>query len=276
MTQDWKAAANPQGGVVRLAGLASYTIASSGPARAPIDEFYSHKNRLIGFATPALFATNKWVSGYLLTSVISATEFYFRSIFGEVICVCPVAQKLSSEKNIQVAAAIWHGERFFSRAAFEHLSFADADQIKKCSREFVGYEIKSSAGSCAAFDEFEKLCELRHGIVHAGLYMPGKNAVKLGLPKPASSLSIEFDLAQLHEAILVCERLVENYNLELFEKIASRWAVDWPRRYDWVAANEFMLFKKICDIFFSQTKIPPDRPSVMKLKNMVKKGFNLT
>jgi hypothetical protein len=108
-----------------------------------------------------------------------------------------VIEEVILRKNINMGAVLWHGQTAFSRAAFEHFSLADIDKIRTCSRDFLGFDIKKTTNTYAALDEFDKVCELRHGVVHAGGFLPGKNAIKLMVGKSPEDTVIEFDAARL-------------------------------------------------------------------------------
>lgn len=276
MSFDWKKASNNAARTSKINNINNYLNKITLTNLSPIDNYYNHRTKAITTATPQLLTSAPWLSGYILASIISATELYFREIFSRTIFLCPHSKKLSSEKSIHMGAILWHGPEAFSRAAFEHLSFAGSDKIKACSKDFLGFEISKTSNTFAALEEFDKLCELRHGIVHSGLTLPGKNAIKLLAPKPQNeAVIIEFDIARLHEATAACTALIESYNAELYARIVERWAIDWRRYPDWTPTDELIKFKKICELFFSSSNSPSDRPSIVKLRNMIKRNFGI-
>lgn len=275
MTFDWRMLANASSGATRVQDINLYFSTSNNMHSAPIDNYYDHRTKAIMTATPELLNNAPWLSGYILASIISATEFYFRQIFSSVVSICPESQKLSSEKSIHMGAILWHGADNYSKAAFEHFSFAGSEKIKSCSKDFLGYEIKKTSNSFVALEEFDKVCELRHGIVHSGLFLPGKNAVKLQARRDFGNSRIEFDTGRIHEATAICTSLIESYNSELFEFIINRWAIDWRRNPSWNSRKELMVLKKVCALFFSILNSPTTRPSINEVRNKIKLDFGI-
>jgi len=272
---NWRAAASRPSGFQRIQNVNSYLVNVPDSINSPIDDYYNHRTRVITTTTPQLLGHANWLSGLVITSMISATELYFREIFSRVLSFCPESQKLSAEQSIHMGAVIWHGQRIFSLAAFEHFSFAGSEKIKKCSKEFLGFEIKKTSNTIAALEEFEKLCELRHGIVHSGSVLPGKNAVKLHAIKTNERSVIECDVVRVHEATAACTALVESYNAELYEEIVTRWATRWRRDPAWTNQLEHKMLKEIVEIFFSKSNPPVEQVSTIKLRNLIKNDFHI-
>jgi hypothetical protein len=187
----------------------------------------------------------------LLVALVSATENYFRSVLSNVMRVCPVAQSVAAEKTINLGGLLWHGRDDYTRSAFEHASFADQKAIRTTSRDFIGIELPDSEFR-DVLKEFEKICELRHGIVHANGFLPGRNAVKLQVPPSGKPLRIVVDFQFLQQAADVAIALVGTYNRFLFLALCRRWSVDWRRRPDWTPSEGDRLFEKIWSICHSR------------------------
>lgn len=273
MSVDWKALANKPSGLTRVHNIDLY-LSSDSSQHSPIDRYYEQRRNAITIATPDLATAAPWLTAYILVSVVSATELYFREVFSKTISICPYSQKISAEQSIHIGSILWHGSDAYSKAAFEHLSFAGSEKIKKCSKDFLGHEIKKTSQTFKALDEFDTICELRHGIVHAGLSLPGKNATKLGANKVANKTFILPDIARLHEATAACTALVESYNSELYCTLVERWATTW-RNPNWSKPIENDMLKKILHIFFSNSNAPTTRPSFVKIRNQIKKQYNI-
>ena len=101
-------------------------------------------------------------------------------------------------------------------------------------------------------DEFDKLCQMRHAIVHSSRVLAGKNAIQLNIPPSIDKLSLRVGYAQLQECASICTACVMTFNLKLFEVMGHRWAIDWRRLTDfWDEEKEDEYFSKIWDIFSS-------------------------
>jgi len=268
----WQQSVNQAVGVSRLGDIKDFV--RHGPSiGSPIDTFYSASREILMVGTPAFLRAHPPMGPLLLVGLVSATENYFRDIFARIIQVCPVAKEYSAKQTINFGSVIWHGSRDMERGAFEHISFANSDTIIKSANNFLGFQIKATG----ALDEFAKVCELRHGIVHAGAVVSGKNAVRLHIASSGRTLHINIDFAQLQECGDVCNTLVASVNTELFVELARRWAQSWPKLASWDPTRKHQLFKRIWQAFYSSIDNAnhsiPDNLSMLKCKNRVAATF---
>ncbi|TBZ27490.1 hypothetical protein [Rhizobium leguminosarum] len=187
----------------------------------------------------------------LLLGLVSEAESFFRSILAACLEVCPICQKAAGEKQVNLGGVLWHGKDGFSRSAFEHMSFSSKNELKSGAQQFLDFKL-DDAKFKAPLEEFEKICQLRHGIVHNAGLLPGRNAVQLGVRKYKRPVEIVVDFASLQEAAAVVDTLVVTINRELFGEMCKRWAVDWRRAADWGDANEGKVFNRIWKVFVSQ------------------------
>ncbi|UUC52235.1 hypothetical protein NOX82_10070 [Pseudomonas citronellolis] len=275
MKFSWRQSSNKISGTSRVSDINNYIKKTKPSNKSAIDNFYDSRTKIIQVATPTFLNSNPWLSAPLIALTISATEDYFREISAFCITKCSIAKAASAEKSIHLGSAMWNSASFFSRGCFEHLSFASQDTVKKCSREYLDYEINKKSNTYSALEEYEKLCELRHGIVHSNSRLPGKNAIKLGLQNTTNDLIlIEPGVTEIQEAISICSTLIESYNQELFQEICRRWANDWRNDPGWVPQDEGKLFKDIYEGFFS-SKNPPHSHTWRKSMSHIKKEFGL-
>lgn len=275
MSFSWKTSTNQTPGASRITNIQKYIIDLQPTDRSAIDNFYDTRTKIIQTATPTLLSSQQWISSLFIASAISATEDYFREVCSFCIAMCPKSKAIASEKNIHLGSAIWNSTSFFSRGCFEHLSFASQETIKKCSKEYLGYEISKQSNTFAALEEYDKLCELRHGIVHSNCRLPGKNAIKLGLQNNRNTLvKIEPGLTEIQESVAICSALVESYNQELFQEICKRWAKDWRSNPGWDSTQEHALFKEIYRGFGSEIN-KPHNYTWRKVMNSVRKEFGI-
>ena len=162
--------------------------------------------------------------------------------------MCPICQRTAGEKSVNLGGVFWHGQSGFSRSAFEHLSFSSADELKKAANGFVGIKLEDAKFK-QPLDEYEKICQLRHGIVHNDGVLPGRNAVQLGVRKYEKPVVIEVGFAKLQEAAAVIDTLVVSMNRELFSVMCKRWAIDWRQGLNFSTDDEKRMFRKIWAAF---------------------------
>lgn len=246
---DWKQTVSAPATTVNIGNIASYVCAST-PLVSPIDNFYNERNQLLNAITPAYATSHPTVMPLILVGMISITENYFRELLAGIITLCPVAKEKSASKALNLAT-IWFGYSQMEKGAFENISFSDVDAVKKAFNSFIGYEIKASNQLAAPLDEFGKLCELRHAIVHSASMLAGKNAIKLQLPSSGNSVKVQVRFSELQETADICTSLVCAVNLELFKFISQRWLFDWPGTPAYMGQNMNQLFRQVWDLFYS-------------------------
>jgi hypothetical protein len=224
---------------------------------------------MLDFGTVALLNSNDFVGGLLAVGVLSASEGYFRSILSSCIEMCPVARETAAEESICLGGLLWHGKNNFSRSAFEHSSFSSKDELKRACNKYIKF-VLSDATFKGPLDEFDKVCQARHGIVHNDGFLPGRNAVRLAIPKNASPLRFYIRYAQLQEVAAVVNTLVFTFNRELFFEMCRRWAVVWRNRSDWDPSRENAVFAEIWKVFHSldEKKYRPGRTKITRARCM--------
>lgn len=258
----------------RIGGLPlnskTFLNSSGHTCKSPIDAFYDGVSSVVTFGNANVLTAHEFLGPLLVVGLVSAVESYFRLIFGACIDICCTCQKHSVDQKISLGSAIWHQEKI-GRGALEHLSLADKKMIINQSEKFLGFKINKGSDTYAALTEFDKICELRHGIVHNSCNLPGTNAINLEVSVGAGPHRIVVDYARLQEVALVCRSLVAAYNIELFALMANRWACSW------IPSKSHAHFKKLWAIFFSNNDLNAGNItnplSLIKCRNEVSRTF---
>lgn len=229
-------------------------------AASPIDVYWARISETLSYGTVDELSDNDFIGRLLLLGVVAAAESYFRSILSIVMEICPLAQAGAHEKAINLGGLLWHGKSGFSRSAFDNYSFASSKELKKAAKDFVGFDL-SPADFQDVLTDFDKICHLRHGIVHGDGLLPGRNAVQLDIPRFAQPVRITIRYSHLQEVADCVSSLVSLFNRKLFELLCQRWAIDWRRRIDWDADGQDALFHRIWAAFVCRTELArrPDR-----------------
>ncbi|MBF0658938.1 hypothetical protein IPZ60_09330 [Psychrobacter sp. NG25] len=250
MTIDWKKSVSACASTVTIRDITNYVDICT-VSNSPIDSFYIERNKLLRAVTPEYATVNPSIPSLVLVGLISLTENYFREVLAGVITICPKAKQGSASKTLNLATA-WIGFGEMEKGAFENTSFSDPKVVKKNLLDLVGIKVTGVNQISTPLEEFGKLCELRHAIVHSAGLLAGKNAVNLELPSSRNSLKIEVGYSELQEAAEVCTALICAVNLELFINIATKWLHEWPRTPAYRGQNTNTLFKKVWSLFFSE------------------------
>lgn len=273
MIADWKKSVSACASTVTIRDINNYVDICS-VSNSPIDSFYTERNNLLRAITPNYATSSPSILPLVLVGLISLTENYFREILAGIITICPKAKQKSAMKSLNLATA-WIGFGEMEKGAFENTSFSDPNTIKKNLKDLVGLNIPNSNQISTPLEEFGKLCELRHAIVHSAGLLAGKNAINLELPNSRNAVKIKVGYSELQEAAEVCTALICAVNIELFKNIATKWLREWPNTPAYRDKKLDPLFKKVWILFFSEfdqsNELISDSLSRIKARNQIVK-----
>lgn len=250
-TVDWRSASCCSASSVRVSEVDAYAKGAARLGKSPVDEFYLARKELLRSANPTLLNENPVIGPLLLVGFVAATESYFRDLFSGIVSLCPIAQTSAARERVSLGTVLWHRGHLLERGAFELISFTSAENVKDTARKFAAFSVKPNSAVDVALAEYEKICELRHGIVHSGGVIAGKNALKLELRYATPSSTIAVGFGELQECAAVCSSLVAATNREFFVEIVRRWAVEWRRLAGWRSENVVERFEQIWRLFHS-------------------------
>lgn len=277
---NWKDCINKSAGSERVQDIHAYLKQGISVYKAPIDEFYIEIKRIIRYCSDIqVLEENDFLGPLLYVGIISRTENYVRDILVECIKICPICKSEIANRTVSLGSMMWQKNGEFEKGIFENISFSDASAIKKELRYCLHIDIKETDLLGKILDEFDKLCQMRHAIVHSSRFLAGKNAIQLNISSYNEKLSIKVGYAQLQECASICTAVVMTFNLKLFEEMVYRWAVKWRNIDDfWMAEKENEYFSKIWDIFSSVIDREDPRLAEMtkiKCRNAIKKEYQL-
>jgi hypothetical protein len=265
----WRTSVSQSAAAARLTDVNQYVQPAAGGYQAPIDVFYAAAQEIFRVGTPSFLKANDGMGALLLVGLVSTTENYFRDAFARIVRLCPVSRAAAADENIRLGSVIWHGGEEPERGAFEHMSFARAKNIIDTAKKFLDLQLTRTP----ILEEFDKVCELRHGIVHSSGMLAGKNAIKLQVASSKTPLRIQIGYPELQECGAVCTSLVISLNGLLFTSLAKRWATEWPKLPSWKASERHRLFKEIWVTFHSQRDATngaiPNPLSLVRCRNAV-------
>jgi hypothetical protein len=203
---------------------------------------------LLRYGSPDRLAQSSFLGRLLVRGIVSAAEAYFRAVLSSCIELCPIAQSIASKKTINLGGLLWHGHVGFSRSAFEHASFTSKEELVRACREYLGISLDDSTFK-SLLDQYEIVCQFRHGIVHGDGLLPGRNAVQLNIKRYRRPVRIVIGFKQIQDVAAVVNTLVMTFNRQLFGEMCKRWAIEWRQRDDWEPALEKSSFTAIWRIF---------------------------
>ncbi|SDC19568.1 hypothetical protein SAMN05216345_101882 [Cupriavidus sp. YR651] len=223
--------------------------------KSPIEDYFKYTQGLIARFVRPEFSGDVETLSLLLLGIVSAAEFYFRTILVRSLDICPLARKQAERIQIPLGSLGYYGTKTaaLGLSIFEHKSLAGANEVKNELQRLVGVDIKNNSSVAAALSGFDTLCELRHAAIHARGYIGSKGASDLGvsmdaLRKISFSQSAVFDLTKLsHNA-------VRSFNRYVFKSMLERWISESQFTGHW--RSDKAKFKKLFDLF----SYPPENP----------------
>jgi hypothetical protein len=216
---------------------------------SPIDEFYKVCSELVKLTKPDIIRDNPVVTRLLLLGYVSAVEEYLRSIFCEIINVCPVAKERVFDKMIKFGSIDFYERERLPEGLFEASALSSYDEIKKRSNDFIGINIESISSLKTALEKFDDVCHLRHCAVHGGGTLNAHNAKELRLGKEFVKRKLQPDAINLQYALGVCFSFVRAYNQNVFNFTVNNWVAKKHISGKWVEDKE--LFSKLLNILWS-------------------------
>lgn len=277
---NWRNCVNNSTGNERIQDIQTYLKKEITDYKAPNDEFYAEVKRIVIYSSDMhMLEENDFLGPLLYVGIISKTENYIREILAECIRLCPICKKETANRNVSLGSMMWQKNGEFERGVFENISFSDSSAIKKELKNCLHVDIKKNDLLSELLDEFDRLCQMRHAIVHSSRVLAGKNAIQLSIPPSNEKLSIKVEYAQLQECASICTACVMAFNLKLFEVMVHRWAVDWRHlTHFWDTEKEDEYFSIIWNVFSSVIdRENPELGEMTKLEciNEIKREYQL-
>ena len=192
-------------------------------ANNPITDYFATTSSLVKKIVDTKYGNDAEVLGLLVLGVLSAAEFYFRSVLSDVSRVCPVCVNHMEAVNVPAGSFAFYANSGFSSSmsAFEHESLADSKKIAAEIKRFVGLACSDNSSVKKALDDFELLCELRHCFVHTRGFVGLKAARAIGAPRSLHKILIK--QSQALEFIKLSHNAVRAVNHYLSKELLNRW-----------------------------------------------------
>lgn len=197
----------------------------------------------------------------ILLGYISAVESYLREIIRKLIIIDKASRISSEVQQLNYGAAINYIPDMLPEALLEKCSYASKDNIIESFKTFLGLKGNSPNELINTLNEFEKICHLRHCVVHRFGKLGSSNAIKFGLDKHSKCLEkpLKLDSNKLFTINQVCENTVLVINDYLFKKILQRTVDPEFQKWTWDLRKDKKEFSKYFELFISNIK--PDANS---------------
>lgn len=198
------------------------------PKISSIEQYVDKTAKLNTLITPATF--DETLANLIFLGHFSAMESYFRAIIRNIILIDPVSQEKSNKCMLTYGAAVHHSLDMLPDALLEQVSFTGKKNVIDTIRNYldiieggIPMELK------ILLDEFDKVCQLRHCIVHRFSMFGSQNAIHLGLGLHNKLIEkpIKLDYAKLQTLIQTLDLTVKSFNNFFFKVQFERGSWKW-------------------------------------------------
>lgn len=196
----------------------------AGAQLSPIADYFDATSRLKGKILAAVNANDAELLGLMIIGVISAAEFYFRSVLGRMIQICPLCIRHAESAQVPVGAFSYYdgSDYCFALGVMEHESLADAAKVTSYVSRLTGFKTGDDSSVVAALQGYESLCELRHCLAHARGFVSLKGSRALGIEQRQLSKVLVAQDGAL-ELLKLSHNAVRAVNRFLLDSLVNRW-----------------------------------------------------
>jgi len=250
-----------------------FNYSGSSETANPIDSFIDSVIRINALCKDSKNIESE-LTHLMLLGFVSAVESYIRSVIRELINTDIASYAASQDKQISYAAATHHSHDLMADALVEHVSFASSTNISEAFINYLGFKKGPTKRAISYFcSDFEKICQLRHCIVHRFGRLGTQNALKLGFNEHSKYLeqSITMTYAELQQNSNLCDNLVRALNNFCFNMVVNRtYHENW---INWTGdlRKDKKLFRQYYSIFASVNNKPAS-PSIRDVYKDFKKS----
>jgi len=222
---------------------------------SPIDNFFDNTkdlNILISVLSTIPSSLQKKNFNLILLGQISAVESYLREIIRKLIIHDIESKQTSAGMQLSYGAALNYTLEILPEALMEQVSFASKKNIISTFKDFLNIKGHLPNEVSEALEEFEKICQLRHCVIHRFGKLGSNNALKLGIDVHAECLEkpLSLDESHLYDTYIICKNLVLVLNSYLFKSILQRTTVI-DGFWTWDLRKDKKKFREYYEIFKS-------------------------
>lgn len=227
---------------------------------SPIDTYFNKIQSLVILVNPASF--NEINANLVVLGCMSVFESYMREMIRRTILIDEITRKNCELMPITYGAAISHNSGLLPEAILEDISFAGKDNIKESLKQFIGIKGHLPNSLSLALEEFSKVCEIRHCLVHRFGKLGTKNAIKLGLTNHSICIEkpLQLDFTLLQSIQLACNVVVKEINNYVFNSLLQRLIIgdDGKKKtstiWTWNFTRDRNIFSKYYKTFVSSNE----------------------
>jgi hypothetical protein len=216
---------------------------------SPIDEYYGHVTELVVRAGRPENANDHVLLGLLLLELVSAAELYFRQVLASLPGICPLVRAHCDTQMIPFGAMSYYTKDWRVLGTMEHAGLSGKGEIAKATRNIVGIDIKDNSSPGIALADFEKVCQLRHAVVHARGRLWFRNLNELGL-RAEQPQRVQLEVLGFQALVAKTHNAVRAYNRFVVNAVVQGWIARNILKGKWVSDKR--RFSLLHGLFYSR------------------------
>lgn len=254
--------ANSTSSYINLDTTSLFDNSFSESDESPIDTFITKIGNLSTLINPTAF--NELTANLVVLGSVSAVESYMREVIRKCVLI-DSESKIKCEKHLLTfGAAISHDRNLMPEAILENYSFASKKNIIDSMRELLGIIGNPDNSVDESLNEFEKVCHLRHCLVHRYGKLGTKNAIELGLDNHKGCIEkpLKLNYSSLQDCQAICLSVVKEINNYIFRKLLIRLVATGKKKkkttviWKWNYNQDRKLFNNYYKILVSNSATP--------------------
>ncbi|MBL8938123.1 MAG: hypothetical protein JNM69_26400 [Archangium sp.] len=157
-------------------------------------------------------------------------------------------------KTVPLAALRYYPAAQAAVAIYDHQALSSAKDISNLLNAVLELPVRKDGPLDVALGEFDRLCQLRHAIVHQSGALGVHNSLALKVPSSSPQPSVvSVDALGFQDLAAISHTLVRALNQHLFQSTVNRWAASSVLTMKW--AIDSARFSDLCRHLVSQTDV---------------------
>lgn len=225
--------------------------------QSPIDEYYEHARTLLLTASRDGVEQDEMLMRLLVLELVSSAELYFRRVLSAVITICPMVASTASRRQILLGSIGYYKRADIGYALLDGVSLSGEGDVKRQTLNITGFDIKQTSSVHKALKDFERVCQLRHVIVHAKGEIGAKNVADLQVTVQQQS-RLRISSLAFQPLVVATHNAVRAYNAYLFECVLTSWLGNKHLSGKWRSDRKH--FERLHKLFHSTTDMGTATP----------------
>jgi hypothetical protein len=175
-------------------------------------------------ATSPDVISSSTLSQMLVAAMVGATENYFRSLFTDLVYVCPWTASNVAADPIPFAAVHAFSANKVGFGLVEGTLFSSRGVVNREIKRFTKYQIPKESSLAKAIATFDSVCAIRHAAVHwAGRFDTRAHDELDPVARHRGQHCIDLDISSMQDCMAACDFLVRTANQVLFRHTLNKW-----------------------------------------------------